>query len=71
MSFSPTQQHYHALGGVRFIGSPKTPMVWIYELVDQEYQPGQSFQSGQRLASPAFPELTLEVDGIIEIGRAE
>jgi Uma2 family endonuclease len=60
---------YRALGGVRFIGSPKMPMVWIYKLGDQEYQPGQPFQVGQRLISPTFPELMLEVDHIIETGQ--
>lgn len=60
---------YRALGGVRFIGSPKMPMVWIYKLGDQEYQPGQPFQVGQRLISPTFPELMLEVDRIIETGQ--
>ena len=60
---------YRAMGGVRFIGSPKMPMVWIYKLGDQEYQPGQPFQVGQRLISPTFPELMLEVDRIIETGQ--
>ena len=44
-------------------------MVWIYKLGDQEYQPGQPFQVGQRLISPTFPELMLEVDRIIETGQ--
>ncbi|MGB3311636.1 MAG: Uma2 family endonuclease [Nodosilinea sp.] len=60
---------YRALGGVRFIGSPKTPTVWIYNLVDDEYQPGESFQTAQQLISSTFPNLVLEVDRIIEIGQ--
>ncbi len=60
---------YRALGGVRFIGSPKTPMVWVYNLTGEEYQPGESFQSGQRLISSAFPEVDLEVDRIIKTGQ--
>jgi Uma2 family endonuclease len=62
---------YRALGGVGFIGSPKTPRVWIYKLVGDEYQPGQAFQVGQRLSSPTFPDLELEVNHIIEIGQEE
>jgi Uma2 family endonuclease len=60
---------YRALGGVRFIGSPKTPMVWVYQLVGDEYQPGESFQAGQRLMSSTFPDLNLDVDRIIAVGR--
>ena len=29
---------YRGLGGVRFIGSPKVPTVWVYELNDDEYR---------------------------------
>ena len=60
---------YRALGGVRFIGSPKTPTVWVYELVEGEYQPGISFQAGQQLMSSTFPEFSLGVDRIIETGQ--
>jgi Uma2 family endonuclease len=62
---------YRALGGVRFIGSPKVPTVWIYRLVDGEYQPGQPFQAGQWLRSPLFPELKLNVDQILAMDTAE
>lgn len=29
---------YAALGGKRFIGNPKQPTIWIYSLVEEEYQ---------------------------------
>ncbi len=60
---------YRALGGVRFIGSPKTSTIWVYQLLEVEYQPGQAFHAGQRLLSSSFPNLELDVDRIIEIGR--
>lgn len=60
---------YRALGGVRFIGSPKVPTVWVYRLLAEEYAAGQAFQSGQALTSPTFPELSLTVDHIIAVGQ--
>ena len=62
---------YRALGGVRFIGSPKVPTVWVYRLLAAgEYAAGQAFLAGQRLTSPTFSELELTVDQIIAVGQA-
>ncbi|MGB3789712.1 MAG: Uma2 family endonuclease [Phormidesmis sp.] len=60
---------YRALGGVRFIGSPKTPTVWIYRLNGGEYQTGQSFVEGDTLQSFGFPELSLSVNQIIDASK--
>ena len=60
---------YRALGGVRFIGSPKTPTVWIYRLDREEYQEGRGFKQGQSLVSSAFPKLALTVDQIVSVGQ--
>jgi Uma2 family endonuclease len=49
---------YRALGGRRYIGSPKQPMVSVYELVDGVYQV-QQFKEGDAIASSTFPELGL------------
>ncbi|MCF2146275.1 Uma2 family endonuclease [Desmonostoc muscorum LEGE 12446] len=54
---------YAALGGRRFIGSPKQPTISIYCLVEGEYQVSQ-FCSGERLQSPAFPDLNLTAEQI-------
>ena len=62
---------YRALGGVRFIGSPKTPTVWVYELSHEEYQEGKAFKQGQALASFVFLELALTVEQIVEVGKRE
>lgn len=61
---------YRALGGVRFIGSPKVPTVWMYRRRGEEYEAGQAFLPGQRLTSPTFSELALAVDQIVEVGQA-
>lgn len=61
---------YRALGGVRFIGSPKVPTVWMYRRQGEEYEAGQAFLLGQMLTSPTFPELALAVDQIVEVGQA-
>ncbi|PSN16254.1 hypothetical protein C7293_03340 [filamentous cyanobacterium CCT1] len=62
---------YRALGGVRFIGSPKVPTVWVYRLLAAaEYAAGQAFLAGQRLTSPTFSELELTVDQIIAVDQA-
>jgi Uma2 family endonuclease len=60
---------YRALGGVRFIGSPKTPTVWVYVLRGEEYQAGQAFRPGLSIQSPTFPELALTVDQIVDAGK--
>lgn len=61
---------YRALGGVRFIGSPKVPTVWMYRRLGEEYEAGQAFLPGQMLTSPTFPELALAVDQIVAVGQA-
>ncbi|MEL6326843.1 MAG: Uma2 family endonuclease [Cyanobacteria bacterium J06626_23] len=59
---------YRGLGGVRFIGSPKRPTVWIYEGQGEEYQAGKAFETGQHLRSSLFPDLSLSVDQIVNAG---
>lgn len=61
---------YRALGGVRFIGSPKVPTVWMYRRLGEEYEAGQAFLPGQMLTSPTFPELALAIDQIVAVGQA-
>ncbi len=58
---------YAALGGRRFIGNPKQPTISVYSLVEGEYQV-QQFLGGDRLISPAFPELNLNAEQILQIG---
>ena len=59
---------YLGLGGKRYIGSPKQPVVTIYNLVDGEYQ-GTQYRSEERLISSIFPDLSLSVDRIFAAGQ--
>ncbi|MBD2178564.1 Uma2 family endonuclease [Pseudanabaena sp. FACHB-1998] len=56
---------YLGLGGRRFIGNPKQPTIFIYQLVDGEYQV-TSFQGDDRLVSPTFPELNLTANQVFQ-----
>lgn len=49
---------YLAVGAIRYIGSPKTPTVSVYTLIQGEYQL-QQFRGGDRIVSMTFPELTI------------
>ncbi|MEB3337565.1 MAG: Uma2 family endonuclease [Leptolyngbyaceae bacterium] len=58
---------YLGLGGSRFIGSPKQPTLFVYELIDGEYQVSQ-FTDNDRIGSPTFPELNLTANQIFKAG---
>ncbi|UCJ13503.1 MAG: Uma2 family endonuclease [Phormidium sp. PBR-2020] len=57
---------YRALGGVRYIGTPKQPTITIASLLEGEYQLRQ-FRRGDRLVSGVFPELRLTVDEVLGV----
>ena len=59
---------YKALGGTRYIGSPKIPTVWIYQLGDNEYKEGQIFRGCDSIESPTLPELKLTVEQLVKAG---
>lgn len=61
---------YKALGGTRYIGSPKTPTIWIYERVGDEYSAGKRFQGTDQIQSLTFPELRLTVEQVATIGAS-
>lgn len=56
---------YLGLGGTRYIGSPKQPTIFLYQLVDSEYQVRQ-FRRDDSIQSPTFPELNLTVEQIFQ-----
>ncbi|MEL6814660.1 MAG: Uma2 family endonuclease [Cyanobacteria bacterium J06598_3] len=56
---------YLALGAARYIGSPKTPTISIYELVESEYQLRQ-FRGREVVVSPTFPALKLTAQSIFD-----
>jgi Uma2 family endonuclease len=49
---------YAALGGRKFIGNPKTPTIFVCQLIDAEYQMNP-FRGDDLIISPTFPELKL------------
>lgn len=59
---------FKALGGKRYIGSPKQPTLWIYQLVEGEYQIKQ-FRESDRIQSSMFPELNLTAKQIFQAGQ--
>jgi Uma2 family endonuclease len=59
---------YLGLGGRRYIGSPKQPMLSVYRLIDGEYQV-QQFRDTDRIISVAFPELTLTAAQVFAAGQ--
>ncbi|MGB0564203.1 MAG: Uma2 family endonuclease [Spirulinaceae cyanobacterium] len=56
---------YAALGGRNFLGQPKQPTVFVYQLVEGEYQV-QKFRSEATIVSPTFPELNLTMAAMIQ-----
>jgi Uma2 family endonuclease len=59
---------YLGLGGKRYIGSSKEPVMTIYQLVDGVYQ-GNQFRGKQQIISPTFPNLNLTAAQIFAAGR--
>jgi len=59
---------YLGLGGKRYIGSPKQPVITIYQLVDGTYQ-GQQFRLSDRLISKTFADLNLTAEQLFAAGR--
>lgn len=56
---------YLAVGAIRYIGSPKTPTVSVYTLINGEYQL-QQFRGGDCILSMTFPELAVTAADIFE-----
>jgi len=59
---------YAALAARKFIGNPKQPTISIYHLVEGEYQVSQ-FRNDDRIESPTFPDLSLTVQQIFQVGE--
>ncbi|MBH8553098.1 Uma2 family endonuclease [Nostocaceae cyanobacterium CENA357] len=59
---------YLGLGGKRYIGSSKQPVMTIYHLVDSVYQI-QQFRGTDQIISPTFPNLNLTAEQIFAASR--
>lgn len=58
---------YLGLGGKRYIGLPKEPVITIYRWVDGMYE-GRQFRGEERLVSSVFPDLELVASQIFAVG---
>ncbi|WP_138506632.1 Uma2 family endonuclease [Nostoc sp. PA-18-2419] len=59
---------YLGLGGKRYIGSSKQPVITIYQLVNGVYQ-GNQFRGTEQIISATFPNLNLTAQQIFAAGR--
>ena len=57
---------YLAIGSRDYLGNPKIPTVFVYQLNEGVYQV-TAFRGSQRIISPTFPELQLTVDQILGV----
>ena len=57
---------YLAIASRTYLGNPKVPTVFLYQLVDGKYQVMQ-FKDSERITSPTFPELDLNVEQILAV----
>ncbi|MBW4631908.1 MAG: Uma2 family endonuclease [Iphinoe sp. HA4291-MV1] len=55
---------YLAIASRSYLGNPKVPTIFVYQLVESQYQV-QKFTSDQHIVSPTFPELELTVEMVV------
>jgi Uma2 family endonuclease len=60
---------YAALGGMRYIGSPKQPTITIYQLEEHEYLPGKVFRGQEQVNSRLFPNIPLTAEQIFAMSH--
>jgi len=58
---------YLGLGGKRYIGWPKAPVITVYRLRDGAYE-GRQFRGSEILVSEVFPDLELKADRVFAAG---
>ncbi|MEH2275925.1 MAG: Uma2 family endonuclease [Nostoc sp.] len=61
---------YLAIASRAYLGNPKFPTIFVYQLVDGEYQV-QKFTSNDRIISTTFPELALTVKELIAASQIQ
>lgn len=55
---------YLAIASRNYLGNPKLPTIFVYQLVDGQYQV-QTFTGKDRIISPTFTELNITVEQVI------
>lgn len=61
---------YLAIASRADLGNPKVPTVFVYQLVDSQYQV-TPFRGSDRIVSPTFPELQLTVEQIVAASQLQ
>lgn len=56
---------YLAIASRNYLGNPKVPTVFVYQLIDSQYQV-QAFKGNERIISPTFPELDITVEQVVQ-----
>lgn len=59
---------YLAIASRSYLGNPKVPTIFVYQLVEDQYQV-QKFTSDERIVSPTFPELELTVEMVVNASQ--
>ena len=59
---------YLGLGGRRYLGNPKQPTIFVYQLVDGEYAINL-FRGSDKIESSIFPELNLTTEQVFKAGQ--
>ncbi len=54
---------YLAIASRAYLGNPKVSSVFVYQLIDNQYQ-AQKFSGNDQIISPTFPELKLTVEEV-------
>ncbi|NEU77024.1 Uma2 family endonuclease [Hassallia byssoidea VB512170] len=55
---------YLAIASRNYLGNPKVPSVFVYQLIDGEYQV-QQYKESERIISQTFPELAITVEQVV------
>ncbi len=59
-----------AIASRAYLGNPKLPTVFVYHLVDGQYQV-QKFTGNDRIISTTFPELALNVKQVVATSQIQ
>jgi Uma2 family endonuclease len=55
---------YLAIASRNYLGNPKVPSVFVYQLINGEYQV-QQYKESERIISQTFPELAIAVEQVV------
>ncbi len=56
---------YLAIASRSYLGNPKVPTVFVYQLIEGQYQV-TLFRGNDRIISPTFPELEITVEQVVQ-----